>query len=76
MIQKNILELTQYALDAGLIQPADKVYTINRLLELFELDELEIPEKTMETDDLEPVKDLEEILESMLDYAAERGLIR
>ena len=76
MIQKNILELTQYALDAGLIQPADKVYTINRLLELFELDELEIPEKTMETDDLEPVKDLEEILESMLDYAAEQGLIR
>ena len=76
MIQKNILELTQSALDAGLIQPADKVYTINRLLELFELDELEIPEKTMETDDLEPVKDLEGILESMLDYAAEQGLIR
>ena len=76
MIQKNILELTQYALDAGLIRPADKVYTINRLLELFELDELEIPEKTMETDDLEHVKDLEGILESMLDYAAEQGLIR
>ena len=75
MIQKNILELTQYALNAGLIQPADEVYTINRLLELFELDELEISEKTMDTDHVEPVKDLEEILESMLDYAAEQGLI-
>ncbi|MBR2038442.1 MAG: galactose-1-phosphate uridylyltransferase, partial [Lachnospiraceae bacterium] len=73
MIQNNILELTQYALDAGLIQPADKVYTINRLLELFELDELGIPEKSMENDDLKPVKDLEEILEGMLDYAAEQG---
>ena len=76
MIQNNILELTQYALDAGLIQPADKVYTINRLLELFELDEMEIPEKSMENDDLELVKDLEEILEGMLDYAAEQGLIQ
>ena len=75
MIQKNILELTQYALNAGLIQPADEVYTINRLLDLFELDELEISEKTMDTDHVEPVKDLEEILESMLDYAAEQGLI-
>ena len=75
MIQKNILELTQYALNAGLIQPADEVYAINRLLELFELDELEISEKTMDTDHVEPVKDLEEILESMLDYAAKQGLI-
>ena len=75
MIQKNILELTQYALDAGLIPPADKVYTVNRMLELFELDDLEISEKTVDIDDVEPVKDLEEILESMLDYAAEQGLI-
>ena len=75
MIQKNILELTQYALDAGLIQSSDKVYTVNRLLELFGLDDLEISEKTVDIDDVEPVKDLEEILESMLDYAAEQGLI-
>ena len=75
MIQKNILELTEYALDAGLIQPADKVYTINRLLELFELDELEMPKQTKDSDNVEPIKDLEEILESMLDYAAEQGLI-
>ena len=41
MIQENILKLTDYGLATGLIQPEDKQYTINRLLELFELDELE-----------------------------------
>lgn len=39
MIQNDILSLTEYALKTGLIQSADKAYTRNRLLELFELDE-------------------------------------
>ena len=39
MIQTKILELTDYALQRGLIQPEDQVYTVNRLLELFGLDE-------------------------------------
>ncbi len=41
MIQEKILKLTDYGLATGLIQPEDKQYTINRLLELFQLDELE-----------------------------------
>ena len=40
MIQKRILELTEYGLQTGLIRPEDQVYTVNRLLELFGLDEL------------------------------------
>ncbi len=35
MIQENILELVKYGLSTGLVDPEDKVYTINRLLELF-----------------------------------------
>lgn len=39
MIQENIWELTEYALHTGLIEPADIAYTVNCLLELFELEE-------------------------------------
>ena len=35
MIQERILELVKYGLTTGLVNPEDKVYTINRLLELF-----------------------------------------
>ena len=41
MIQEKILELVEYGLVTGLVEPEDKVYTINRLLELFQLDEME-----------------------------------
>ena len=41
MIQERILELTEYGLVTGLIEPQDKRFTINRLLELFHIDELE-----------------------------------
>ena len=40
-IQDNIKKLVAYGLATGLIEPEDKIYTTNRLLELFELDELE-----------------------------------
>ena len=41
MIQENIKKLVQYGLQTGLIRQADTIYTTNRLLELFMLDELE-----------------------------------
>lgn len=69
MIQNNILELTEYALRTGLIKESDKVYTINRLMELFGLDELE--ETAPESE-----RELESILTDMLDYAAEHGLLQ
>lgn len=72
MIQENIKKLVQYGLNTGLIEPEDKIYTTNRLLELFELDELGENDNdvTMETDELETV------LSEMLDYAYEHGIMK
>ena len=80
MIQEKILELTEYGLLTGLVKPEDKIYTINRLLELFGLDELEdevvaaYEKRTPMTEDV-AVASLEGILSEMLDYAAEKGLM-
>jgi hypothetical protein len=41
MIQKSIRELVRYGLATGLVEPEDTIYTANRLLELFGLEELE-----------------------------------
>ena len=80
MIRERILELVEYGLVTGLVEPEDKGYTINRLLELFGLDELEdevlAAYETRETMTEETaVASLEEILSAMLDYAAEHGLL-
>ena len=71
MIQKDIRKLVRYGLDTGLITEADKIYTTNRLLELFGLDELEECDEdvTMNVDELETV------LSSMMDYAYEQGIM-
>lgn len=71
MIQKNIRKLVQYGLNTGLIKPDDKIYTANRLLELFQLDELEEDKEavTMGEDELETV------LSEMMDYAYEQGIM-
>ena len=45
MIQNSIRELVRYGLATGLIEPEDTIYTTNRLLELFGLDELEDAER-------------------------------
>ena len=71
MIQESIRKLVAYGLLTGLIEEADKVYTTNRLLELFELDELE----DTAGDAAVTVDDLEAGLNDMLDYACERWLI-
>lgn len=80
MIQEKILELTEYGLVTGLIEPEDKRYTINRLLELFGLDEME--EEVEEAYAKRPAMTeeqaenaLEGILAGMLDYAAEQNLL-
>lgn len=81
MIQTKILELTDYALQRGLIQPEDQVYTVNRLLELFGLDEpaadgMDVqPESDLEKCAQNPGAYLENILSEMLDYAAEHSLM-
>ncbi|MBP3475056.1 MAG: UDP-glucose--hexose-1-phosphate uridylyltransferase [Lachnospiraceae bacterium] len=71
MIQRNIRKLVQYGLNTGLIEPEDTIYTTNRLLELFQLDELEDSDEqiTMAEDELEAV------LGEMMDYAYEKGIM-
>ena len=49
MIGKRILELVDYGLKNGLLEKEDRIYTVNRLLELFGLDE---PEEG----DISPIK--------------------
>jgi UDPglucose--hexose-1-phosphate uridylyltransferase len=71
MIQNNIRKLVQYGLDTGLIEPEDKIYTTNRLLELFHLDELE----ENDSDVSMTVDELETVLGEMLDYAYEKGIL-
>ena len=80
MIQGRILDLVDYALATDLITEEDKVYTINRLLELFCLEELEDDKvnahknicKTRE----EAENALPEILGDMLDYAYEQEITK
>ena len=41
MIQTEIRKLVQYGLLTGLVPEEDKIYTTNRLLEIFALEELQ-----------------------------------
>ena len=73
-IEKNILDLTDYALATGLIDPLDTTYTINQLLELFELEEIDAQlladwkkRTPMTQEQAEDV--LEGLLNDMCDYA-------
>jgi len=83
MIQNAIEKLTRYGIVTGLITEADRIYTINRLLELFDLDEPDEATESTENDNCvindesETVKteDLEGILAEMLDYAYDKGLM-
>ena len=71
MIQKSIRKLTEYGIITGLIKEADRIYTYNRLLELFDLDELDEDD----TDVSVKTEDLEDILAEMLSYAHDFGLM-
>ncbi len=81
MIQENILKLTEYAIVTGLIQPEDRRYTINRLMELFQIDELE-DEVVSSYEKREPMtresaeEALDSILGEMMDYAHEQGIMK
>ena len=79
MIQERILDLVDYTLVTGLIEMADTRYTINRLLELFELDEMSdevvgLHKITIHTQE-EAEEALEGILKDMLDYAYENHIL-
>jgi len=67
MINKQISELVYYGIKSGLLKEEDRVYVINRLLELFGLNEFSWVEYTE--------RPLNDILSDMTDYAYEHGLI-
>ena len=61
-------ELIRYAISEQLIKEADRIYCINRLLELFD----EIEYATSEED--KDIRDLHLILEDLTDIAVEKGI--
>ena len=63
---------------SGLVDEADIIYTVNKLLELFELEEYDrefTPENFTKVEDVTTFP-LEETLKEMLDYAQEKGLLK
>ena len=70
-IQVLIRKLVSYGVQTGLVPEEDVIYTTNRLLELFELDELEDRNNVTMRED-----ELEEVLKGMLDYAYEKGILK
>ena len=69
MIDHAIAALADYGVRTGLIEPADRVWAVNRLLEVMGLSDYQEP--------AEPVREmaLEDILRELLDDAAARGVI-
>ena len=63
-----INQLIEYGLEKGLLKNEDVDYTVNLLLDLFHLDSFEYEE-------LHEYVDCTQILDGMLDYAIEQGLI-
>ena len=68
MINKNIDSLVNYAIDCGLIENTDKIYAVNRILEILGLDSYEQPSASEN-------KPLNEILEALCDYAVSKRII-
>ena len=66
-MNKLISELVKYGIQRGLIDAEDKVFVINRLLEVFELNSFEWSD--------EEVREIHCILSDMTDYAVENGII-
>ena len=47
MLNKDIRDLVQYGMEAGLVPACEKNYTINLLLDLFHEDDYEEPNRRM-----------------------------
>ncbi len=71
MIYQYITALVKYGLKTGLITEQDKLYTANRLLELFGLEDYEEEDLAGHSE-----MPLEAILNGMLDYAYAHGILK
>ena len=67
----------QYGLLTGLVSAEDEIYTTNRLLELFRIEDYPygFGEKIEQTEE-EAVKRLPDLLTEMMDYAVENGILQ
>ncbi len=75
MIQDSIKKLTAYGFHTGLIGGEDIIYTVNRLLELFGMDELEYDVNVIKNTGC-AAEELEGVLSDMMDYAYEQGIMK
>jgi len=80
MIQESVLDLVNYGISTGLVDPDDRIFTTNRLLELLKLDDIEdeLYIRKAEEDfysQEEAEEKLPQILNAILDYAYEQGLM-
>ena len=66
-IYEAINSLVAYGVNEGLIEDCDKVWAVNRILEILNMDSMEIDAEVKNAD-------LQEILKTILDYAVEKGL--
>ncbi len=70
MINTYITELVNYGIRNGLINELDRIYSINRLVELMELDEYSVPEI------MPAERPVNLILEDMIKWAFEHGVMK
>ena len=68
MIDISIKKLVCYGLETGLLTKRDEIYTVNRLMEILNLDCFDCDENFSNVN-------LEETLKELLDYAVEKGII-
>lgn len=73
MVYGAVRKLVQYGLNTGLIKERDKVYARNMILDVLGMNEYEEPEQEM--DSSEEI-DLEEVLNELMDYAHETGVLK
>ena len=66
-IYEAVNSLVDYGVRENFIQNEDRVWAVNRILEILNLDSMELDAEIKEAD-------LEEILKAILDYAVEKGL--
>lgn len=69
MINNAITRLIQYGINTGLVDPRDKTYVTNQVLEVLGLEEFESAE--LDQNEI----DLEEVLTEICDFAVKTGLI-
>ena len=69
MISNLIGELVNYGLENGLIEPEDKIYCTNQLLDLLQVEEYDMPEEIKEH------RPVAEILNDLTNYAIDKKIL-